>query len=389
MAVTIRDILNLDVMRDFKVVAGEKGLNRNIAATEILDFEFVEDVDFYRERDFEGNSIALSSLLFAKDQPELILQSVKKLESLNVQALAYKPVFFKELPKEALEYAEKKNFPILEFGRDEFFEDIIFSIGKLIGEDDALGQSEPLIGEMIDREFSPEEAEAACDKLNPLLRPFVCAVCIRDVEISAERAADMLKHCRPDSKLKSKTFAGKYGDLFMVILSQDEDNQDRFRALLDDVLIAYGLAGRELTMGISQVRNLRDQFDRCVREAYWAEKVAEIEKSSVKNYQTMGIYKLITANIHRSSTIDFMEEYLSPLFEEEGREGELLHTAVEYVLTKGDAVAAAEKLFCHKNTIRYRIGKLQEKLDPDTSEKEFYQNLSAAVKIYLLSNQRR
>lgn len=64
-----------------------------------------------------------------------------------------------------------------------------------------------------------------------------------------------------------------------------------------------------------------------------------------------------------------------------------MHTAIEYVLAKGDAVKTAERLFCHKNTIRYRIGKLQEKLDPDSNEKEFYQNLAIAVKIYLLINE--
>ncbi len=49
-----------------------------------------------------------------------------------MHAFAYKPVFFSELPREALEYAEKMNFPILEFGDDEFFEEIIFSIRGLI-----------------------------------------------------------------------------------------------------------------------------------------------------------------------------------------------------------------------------------------------------------------
>ena len=56
------------------------------------------------------------------------------------------------------------------------------------------------------------------------------------------------------------------------------------------------------------------------------------------------------------------------------------------VLAKGDTIKAAERLFCHKNTIRYRIGKLQEKVDPLTNEKEFYQNLAAAIKVYLLLN---
>ena len=41
MAVTIKDLLNLEIMQNFKIVAGEKGLNRAVTATEILDFEFM------------------------------------------------------------------------------------------------------------------------------------------------------------------------------------------------------------------------------------------------------------------------------------------------------------------------------------------------------------
>ncbi len=386
MAVTIRDVLNLDIMRDFKVVAGEKGLNRPVTATEILDFEFVQEGEEYRERGFFGGSIVLSSLLFAKNNPELILQSVKKLISQNVQALAYKPVFFKELPAEALAYANDRNFPILEFGHDEFFEDIIFSIKALVEKDDIILQSEPLFGEMISREFSAEEVAEVCEKLNPLLRPVVTVVCIKIEDLTPERITDLIRRGKPDDKLRSKTFVGKYADRLFVILSQDEVNTDRFRAQFADVCIAYGLTGRKMTIGVSRAGGALDCFDKQVRQAYWSEKVAEIEKKDVKHYRELGIYKLIVSNLHRSSVAEYMEDYLSPLFAEEERDGELLHTAVEYILARGDIIKTAERLYCHKNTIRYRIGKLQEKLDPESNEKEFFQNLAAAVKIYLLLN---
>ncbi|MBR4999718.1 MAG: hypothetical protein IKY11_02165, partial [Rikenellaceae bacterium] len=63
-------------MKGFKVVAGKKGLSSEILATEILDFEFVQEgVDYRKNKIFEGDSIVLSSLLFAKDEPDLILDA--------------------------------------------------------------------------------------------------------------------------------------------------------------------------------------------------------------------------------------------------------------------------------------------------------------------------
>lgn len=384
MAVTIEDLLNLESMRDFKIVAGKKGLGRSITATEILDFEFIHEGEEYRERGFDGDSLVLTSLLFAKDDPGQILKAVKKLISQNVQALAYKPVFFKELPKEAIAYADEMKFPILEFGHDEYFEDIIFSIRTQVEKDGNLLKTEPLFQEMLSRNFTQEESCEALEKINPLLRPQGVAVCLRIEGLDEGQITGLIRRSCPDDKLRSKVFVGKCENRIFIILSQDEDHKSRLRAQFDDVMIAYGFAGKNFTAGFSTVNRISHHLDKMIRQAYWAEKVAEIEKKTVKFYSELGIYKLIVPNLHTGSMQEYMEEYLGPLFEEEGSDGEFLHTAVSYVMTGGDILKTAEQLYCHKNTIRYRIGKLQEKLDPDSSEKEFWQNLAAAVKIYLL-----
>lgn len=388
MAVTIGDLLNLEIMRDFKVIAGEKGLCRTVSATEILDFEFIQEGEAYREKSFEGNSLVLSSLLFAKDNPELILQSVRKLVSQNVQALAYKPVFFRELPEEALAYANEKNFPILQFGRDEFFEDIIFGIRSLVEKDDIILKTESILGEMLSREFSEEDAVLAREEMNPLLLPAGVVLCAEIAGIAGEQITDYIRRGRPDEKLRSKTFLGKWGNRMFMVLSQDEINEKKFRAQFDDLLLAYGLLGKEMILGVSAVRNLSDHFDEMVRQAYWSEKMAKIQQKDVILCKNLGIYQIIVSNMHTNSMTAYMENYLAPLFGEEEKDGELLHTAVEYILAGGDTIETAQKLYCHKNTIRYRIGKLQEKLDANSSEKEFYQNLAAAIQIYLLLNEK-
>lgn len=384
MAVTLRDALELDILKGFKVVAGKNGLSKTITSTEILDFEFVLEGQNYREKVFDGDSLVVSSLLFAKDDPSLILDAVKRLHHLNVKALAYKPVFFQEMPKEVIEYAEKHNFPILQFGHDEFFEPIITSIKELVEKDESAGLTESLFEEMLMRKFTQEESDGARDKINPLLRPEIVAVCMHIEGANEEDLREIIRKGRPDRRLSSKTFVGKCRDKLMIILSQDEKNLMRFKALFEDVKIAYGLTGKQYTIGVSNLRHISDRFDQCIHQAYWTEIVAEIEQEKAAFYKNLGIYKLIISDIHSYSIQEYMETYLEPLFDDEEKDHELLHTAIEYVLSKGDAMKTAERLYCHKNTIRYRIGKVQEKLDPGTNEKEFYQNLAMAVKIYLL-----
>lgn len=385
MAVTLHDVLELDIMKGFKVVAGANGLSETIKTTEILDFEFLQEGTAYRkEKIFDGESIVLSSLLFAKDEPELVLDAAKRLKALNVKALAYKPVFFHALPDEVLDFANENDFVILEFGYDEFFENIITSIKELVEKDQAADLTERLFEEMLERKFTEEEAEAAKDKINPLLRPEIMAVCMKLEDADEVRLREIIRRGRPEGRLSSKVFVGKCKDKLMIILSQDEQNISRFQALLEDVKVAYGLTETDVITGVSGIRPVSKGIDAIVQQAYWAENVAEIEGETTKNYNDLGVYKLIISDIHAASIAEYMEAYLQPLFDETEKDQELLHTAIEYILAKGDSQKTAERLFCHKNTIRYRLGKLQEKLDPAVNEREFYQNLAMAIKIYLL-----
>ena len=66
--------------------------------------------------------------MFAKDDPSQILDAVMRLYTMKVSGLAYKNVFIKELPEEVINFANTNDFPILEFGGDEFFEDVIMQI---------------------------------------------------------------------------------------------------------------------------------------------------------------------------------------------------------------------------------------------------------------------
>ena len=66
-------------------------------------------------------------------------------------------------------------------------------------------------------------------------------------------------------------------------------------------------------------------------------------------------------------------------------EHDLLETAKAYVLCSGDVIKTAELLFCHKNTVRYRLAKIQEVIDPANKDKDFYESLSIAIRIYILT----
>lgn len=385
MGLTVRDLLDLNIMKDFKIIAGEGGLNRPISGNgvEVLDFEFVQGVGLHRDRVFEGESLAISSLLFAKDDPSQVLDAVMRLYALNVSGLAYKPVFIRELPEEVINFANINDFPILEFGGDEFFEDVILQIRSELNRGNDMQEIERDLEKVLDREYTPREELKFARRLNPNLKKYVRGVAIWDETRDPEEVENLVRRHLNSSRLRRKTALCKFRRGYFILLSQDEPDESRFTALLEDMLIELGLDRRHVKMGISRVKPMEDEFGRAIRESFWACIVAQMEKVEFRRYEELGIYRFVVPEINSPYMRAYMEEYLGPLMMEEHKD--LFETARQYVLCGGDVIKTSEALFCHKNTIRYRMGKIQELIDPESNDKTFYESLSIAMRIYMLS----
>ena len=387
MAVTVRDLLKTESLQNFRVVAGESGMDKTIARVEILDFEFMEIGEAYRQDSFIGDSLGLTRLLFSKDDPALVTETIRKLDQFHCHALAYKPVIFKELPREALDYADSIGFPVLEFGGDEFFEDIIFDIRALTEKVQDLENIEPLLNEMMTHIFSRQERDDLVEQTNPMLRPYVKAWCVNPAGKDGDDVYEPIRFTRLPDRLQRCGYAARLRGRYVILVSGDRPDPQDLREKWELFSMLYQIR-EEDCIGESEILPLTEGLDNAILQAYWAEVLAEIYRKPGLNYREIGINKLYIPWPECPTTEQFAREYLAPLGESKERSEELWNTAVTYVLSDGDMNQTAEALFCHKNTIRYRIGKLMEKLDPDATEKGFYQNLFAAVMIDLLMQHR-
>lgn len=383
MLLTVEDLFDLNVMKNFKLIAGKGGLWRPITGTEILDFEFVKGAKLNRTKIFEGESIALSSLLFAKDNPSLVLDAVMRLYEMNVSAFAYKTVFIKKLPEEVIRFANENDFPILEFGGDEFFEEVILEVMNEINRGNDISRIEGDLENVLDQAMEPREELRFLRKINPNFKPYIRVVAVWDETRRPEDVAALMRHHLDSERMRRKTALCKFRSGYFIMLSQEEDDESRFAALLEDILIQHGIERDKVRMGISTIKFTEQEFGRVIREAFWACIVARMEKKGYKRYEEMGIYRFIVPEINSPSMRSYMEEYLAPLLDE--GQSELLHTAKAYIMCCGDVIKTSQILYCHKNTVRYRISKMQELLDPKASDKEFYESLSIAIRIYLLT----
>lgn len=115
----VASLEKFDFLNNFVLAAGHNGLSRTISNVVILDHEGI-DGDF---SDFHEGDFVITNLLFAKNSPQKIYFSFEALISIGVSAFAVKTVFFKELPSEVIELADKKEVPIFLFN-DIYIEDL-------------------------------------------------------------------------------------------------------------------------------------------------------------------------------------------------------------------------------------------------------------------------
>ncbi len=387
MSLKVRDLLEIDIFNDFELLAGEGGLDRPIESTEILDYEFARGAMMNRSQIFWGRSIALSSLLFAKDDPSLILDAVKHLVEYKVSCLAFKPVILEELPQEVIDFANKNDFPIFRFGEEKFFEDIIIIVkNELDRGNDAL-RMEVALEEILSHRMNARKDLIRFQKsLHPDFRKYMQAVFVQNADLKDERLYITIQRFAHTEGLQKKTAVCKFRNGFFIFLSQDTENIDRFKAQMMDVTTSMGMNPKELTCGFSSVGRTDNDFERLICEAFWAEQISELEGRRYLRFREIGIYRILTESIHSPEMIRYMEEYLRPLQNKKGSGSELMETARAYVLNHGDLDDTAKALFCHKNTVRYRLNKIRELLDPEASEHDFYANLSIAIRISIIHN---
>lgn len=97
-------------------------------------------------------------------------------------------------------------------------------------------------------------------------------------------------------------------------------------------------------------------------------------------FHQIGVLSCLIPLADNPHTGKYMKQFLNPILDNP----EYMQTVIAFVRAEGNYEAASQMLNYHKNTLRYRLSKIQSWLAPDATYDFFYQNLSLSVKIYLI-----
>ena len=361
-----------------RLVAGGGGMSRPITNVGILDYELDPSLkERYLRTNFQEGQFILSSLLFAKESPQLVTEAVKHLVSRGASGLAVRNVFRLPLPEAALRYADSKNFPIFLINSPQiFFEDIVYEVRRAAErmKDVYFPQSE--LEAALAGEAHGEEAERRARRVNPSFGDRFFSIYMHGAEYFGEH--DFMEFYGRYEKSRffsprNRLFLYRHGVFFFYSGEEERNFVPDFLRVTD--------AGGLCSAGVSRVHFSLREFGECAKEAIYAALLNGESSESYCRYDDIGIYKALFPFAPSAEAAAFRDGLLDALREHDIENGsELLPTLECFILSDCGMRGTAKALGIHENTLRYRLEKTAAVTGLSLRSHEDMEQLSLAVK---------
>lgn len=380
MSITIAEAVKLDSLRNFRLIAGEWGLDKRIEKVGLLDYEIIDKI----EGQFGKGDFVLTSFTVARNDVNLLIQSIESLVTAGVSGLGIKNIFYRELPSQIIEYANEKSFPIFIFDNSVFFEDIITDIMDAIRAKDNYELLETKVDIIIKNSISKAIVRELAFEINSSFKEnFIVAYCKEKKYINNENIIRLLERFNRSKTKSIYHSVFKYRSGILIIFSFENLDKNSVVNNLYKLMDNIGINSDQYIIGISNNYFSLNELNRGINESFYAVKTNEISDNKKTFYKDIGIYKIIMPFIDEVWIKDFYEEIITPLKSyDEKYNTQILTTAIKYIENDGNVKRTSEELFQHDNTIRYRINKMKEILGMGDLDGSFYEQLSIAIKIH-------
>ena len=390
MAITILEAMKLPTLKDFELIAGYRGLDREIQRASRLDYEYEKSLsDKPIQTYFEKEDFVISSLIYAKDDPSLILESVKGLVSDGVSGLAVKNIYYDVLPEEVIKYANQMDFPIFIFDKKgSYYEDIVTEIYDKNKEKNSISYQEAKIGILLKEDMDKSSVKNMAKDFNISFKENMFSICLKPKKYIDENSLTNIINILNRDLGASHVAYRYHGIIFIICTYEDshkENKSTEFSRLVRLMIYSLFLDLNDYYIGISNFHKYIDELNFALKESMYAMRTASIEGENIRYYYEIGVYKLLMPSYSEGYMINFYSDTIGKIKHYDQKyNSELLQTATVYVKLGGNIKNTAKSINLHENTVRYRINKIKEIFNTTNSEFEFYEELALGIKLHLI-----
>ncbi len=395
MIITCNNILTLPHLERMKIVAGRDGLDRIISWVHV-----VENPE--HSAWLKGGELLLISGINIKGDLKALLDFIKDIHSRNVAGVVINVgPYIESVPKEVIDLGDSLNFPIFELPFEVKFIDISQSVCRAI----FMSKIEQESMESFIEDIIYTDSTVTDDVLNrAILYGYKPEKSYYSFFISINNFETFVKNNQIAEEEKILQIKQRIQHIIIdimnrwnkksiytirresVILIFPINKKDKVNSIAEEIVnnIRMKIQGITVNIGIGRPWSHLKDFRKSVHEAQKALKILKIgeKKDSISNYSDMGIYRLFFEIDKYEEMKELYHETLDELINYDLKNStNLVDTLEAYIEEGGNLTSTSKRLFIHKNTVKYRVKRIEEILGCDLRNIKHLFNFSIALKI--------
>lgn len=396
MPITCNSILNMEPLKnEIKLLGGTAGLSNAVRWTHVL--ESAEAIQF-----LQGNELTFITGVSIGSDTDVLVSVVERLAAQRVAGLVINTgKFILRVPAAVVKKADELGLPLFEIPWKVRLVDVTKLIGAAIVENDMEEKSVSYLLEKIliaDQNNYADYLRTAEFYGYHLTGPMRIANLEFDNLLQYTRSTKdkpgllacqtkikLLISCVLESYAKKCLFLWKGNNLIFTVpvepqheLSQVDTIARRIEEEID-----RQMSGLVVHMGLGGHYDGIEKLKKSYAEAVLALKLAKDNGGrTYVLYRNAGIYKFLNKLNDKKVMLDFYEETLSPLLTYDRENNTEFTDTLRVYLEEGENTAGTiQRLYIHRNTLQYRLRRIEEILQQSLKNSEEKINLQIAFKI--------
>lgn len=370
--ITVGDVMNMRAFdRIWLAAPCERAASREVMGVGTLDHEpFTGNYNLFTAGEFIFTTLGLAAM-----HPDLAEEALLALIERDVAAIAVKPVVLKALPERVAAASAERGVPVF-FYEGRYMERVIADLMNLLDDDAAEWERTSLIDSIL--ASSDEQAvRATFFTIAGVTGATIQCMAVRavtDDDASLRALQRVLEGVLANYGERwddvERTFVCRYRGMLLGFVSFKRPPLKAIAISDADLEKCVATAG-PLVCGISQEVSL-GEGDLAVRQAMAALRTAEAEDAGIVRWTTLRFDAFRAAAKSDRLYARSADLLRSLLFDYDAEHGsDLGATAEAFASSFGEVSRAAEALFQHPNTVRYRLRKIKDVLGvPEASDRE-------------------
>ena len=368
MAVLLSDLYENIKNQDVTLVAGERGMGNVVRWLHMVESNAISSF-------LDGQEIAFTTGV-GLNRDETLLDLVKANNEHKASGMVINiGPFIKEVPKDVIDYCNKEGFPLFTVPWRVHMAEIMRSICYSITESDKYKLE--VSSAVTNAIFFSNQEELYVPQLerNNFLPTWTYCITVVEImengeKVSEEKLQRYLKTMENYMIFsRKKTFVFELGGNIVLLFAGYAEAM--VKKTVTDMLKRCNFQKEQCYIGIGRATPNAQNIGKSYRQAC---QVLKLQKNTqndkgVVAYQDLGIYTLLMDIENEDVINEYYAETIQKLVEydklNQTNYCEVLQCYLEH---SGSVKETAEAMFVHRNTINYKINKIEEMLNCDLSE---------------------